>query len=528
MPILGNGARIKKPRKDLKVDFILSVDRCLMSDHHGKVFIGFAATGTAIGVPERLWKWISCPAPKVDGYGRPFVAPYALRKLEAALQDAGFNAHVIDPDYVPYYALKDAKALLIGHHDYFAMGPPSNEWWILTGKEPVNRKTFRAFISHPAIWEAKRRHSMKIVVGGPAVWQWEACKEARKRWPVDTIVDGEADTLIVKLAQKIMDGEELPPKIVIPPQQSPRIEEIPDIKNPSVGGLVEIMRGCPRGCKFCSVTLRPLRFMPLDKIEREILVNMKAGNRNVLLHSEDVPLYGADVVRPREEPLIKLHKMVARYLEEYEAGFAWSHASLAAVKYAQEHERIISKIVGIVLDGDLRKFFGVEVGIETGSVRLAKEIMPAKAAPYPAEQWPDIVEDAFAIMTDNNIIPAATYILGLPGETEDDVIATIELLERLKPYPSLIVPMFFVPMGALKDREGFKRNKIKPYHIEAMVISAKHSIRWAKWIINHGYLNKPQHAPLRLALSYFIRYAERKIEEFIRKKGAELGVRVAA
>ena len=520
----GGRFRVKKPREPLDVDFILSVDRCLMSNHHGKVFIGFAATGPAIGVPERVWRWISCPAPKVDRFGRPFVAPYALRKLEAALQDAGFKAHVIDPDYVPYYVLHGAKALMIGHHDYFAYGPPSNEWWLLTGREPVNRRSFIRFISRPEIWEAKKR-GLKIVVGGPAVWQWEADKEALKKWPVDTLVEGEADKVIVKIAQKILDGEELPRKIVIPPQESPRIEEIPDIKRPSVGGLVEIMRGCPRGCKFCSVTLRPLRFMPLEKIEREILVNMRAGNRNVLLHSEDVPLYGADVVRPREEPLIKLHKMVARYLEEYEAGFAWSHASLAAVKYAQEHGRIISKIVDLVLDGDVRKFFGAEVGIETGSPRLAREIMPAKAAPYPVEKWPDVVEDAFSIMADNNIIPAATYILGLPGEREDDVYATIELIERLKGYPSLIVPMFFVPMGALKNMEGFKRTQIKHYHIEAMVVSAKHSIRWAKWIINRGYLNKPQHAPLRMLLSYFIRYAERKIEEFIRSKGEELGVR---
>jgi hypothetical protein len=161
------GAKVKKPKKVLPVDFILSVDRCLMSDHHGKVFIGFAATGPAIGVPKKLWKWIACPSPGIDDYGRPKVAPYALRKLEASLQDAGFRAHVIDPEYVPYYVLHGARALMIGHHDYFALGPPSNEWWLLTGKIPVNRESFIEFISHPAIWEAKYRLGLKIVVGGP-------------------------------------------------------------------------------------------------------------------------------------------------------------------------------------------------------------------------------------------------------------------------------------------------------------------------------------------------------------------------
>ncbi len=512
----------------MKVDFIISVDRCLMSNHHGKVFLGFAATGPAIGLPERAWKWISCPAPRIDAYGRPLVAPYALRKLEAALQDAGFRAHVIDPDYVPYYALRGAKALLVGHHDFFAFGPPSNEWWLLTGREPVNRKSFIEFISRPEIWEAKRRKGLRIVIGGPAVWQWEVWKEARERWPVDTLVEGEADRIIVEIAERIMNGEDLPAKIVVPPQESPRIEEIPDIKNASVGGLVEIMRGCPRGCKFCSVTLKPLRFMPLDKIEREILVNLRAGIKSVLLHSEDVLLYGADVVRPREEPLIRLHSMVAKHLNEHEAGFAWSHVSLAAVKYAEEHGSIISRITNLILDYDVRRFLGVEVGIETGSARLARKIMPAKAAPYPVEMWPEVVEDAFSIMADNNIIPAATFILGLPGEEEDDVYKTIELIERLKPYPSLIVPMLFVPMGALKNMEGFKREYIREYHIEAMLAAARHSIRWSRWIINKGYLSKPYQMPLKILLNYFIHFVERKIEEYMRKRREILPPAIAA
>ena len=41
------------------------------------------------------------------------------------------------------------------------------------------------------------------------------------------------------------------------------------------------------------------------------------------------------------------------------------------------------------------------------------------------DNWPDIVEDTFKIMHENFIIPAATVILGVPGETSDDVVKTI-------------------------------------------------------------------------------------------------------
>lgn len=502
------------PREPLDVDIIISTDRCLISDHHGHAFIGFAATGPAVLLPEKVWKWIACPRPKVDKHGRPQVAPYGLRKIEAALQDAGFKAHVIDPDYVPYYARR-SLALFIGHHDYFAFGPPSSEWWMITDREPVNRKSFIKFISNPVIWEEKARRGFKVVVGGPAVWQWDVWPEARRRWPVDTLVEGEAEKVVVKLAEAILNGDPLPEKIVVKPGEEPGVDEIPIIKAPSSAGIVEIMRGCPRGCKFCSVTLKPLRFIPLEKIEEEIKVNLNGGSRNIVLHSEDVLLYKADVIRPRPEPLIKLHEMVAKYLNEYEAGFAWSHASLAAIKYAEEHGRVISKISDLVLDGDVRPFFGVEVGLETGSVRLARKIMPAKAAPYRAEEYPRIVEEAFAIMADNNIIPAATFILGLPGEKEEDVYDTIELIERLKHYPSLIVPMFFVPMGILKKEKPFTRDMIKDYHIDALIAAARHTIRWAKWILEHGYLKGFYAAPVRYLLRIAVNLAEKKLNNYL-------------
>ncbi|MCE4599203.1 MAG: B12-binding domain-containing radical SAM protein, partial [Desulfurococcales archaeon] len=500
-----------RPRDPLDVDIIISVDRCLMSNHHSREFLGFMATGPAIGIPDRIWRWIACPKMKTDSRGRPWQAPYGLRKIEAVLQEAGYNAYIIDPDYVAYYIKRGAKALMIGHHDYFAFGPPSNEWWMITGKEPINRRSFIEFISMKEIWEAKRERRFRVVVGGPAAWQWLAWPEALKLWPVDTIVEGEAERIVVKLADKILNDEGLPRIIRVPPSEAPSIEEIPVIKGASVNGLVEIMRGCPRGCKFCSVTLRPLRFLPLDHIMREIELNLESGVGNIVLHSEDVLLYGAQGIRPRSEPLIKLHSMISKYLFKYNAGFSWSHASLASIRYAEEHGRIISKIVDLILDGDVRRFLGVEVGLETGSTRLVRELMPAKVAPYKPEDYPDVVEEAFAIMSSNNIFPAATFILGLPGEREDDVYATIELLDRLESYPSLIVPMFFVPLGALRDKEAFKRNHIKEYHIEALRKAALHSIRWAKWILNKGYLRGPTGAPLRILLNILISYIEHKI-----------------
>jgi len=150
-------------------------------------------------------------------------------------------------------------------------------------------------------------------------------------------------------------------------------------------------------------------------------------------------------------------------------------------------------------------------------VNLARKIMPAKSAPYPAETWPDIVEEAFAIMHDNNLIPAATLILGLPEETEDDVMKTAELLDRLKPYRSLIVPMFFVPMGSFKTHDWFTRVKIKDEHIEVMKRCLYHSLQWANDIVSKFYLRGAVFAPLRWLIKLFLKYVKWKTKRVERK-----------
>lgn len=490
-------------------EVVLTTDRTMMSNHHGREFLGFLATGPAICVPEKLWLWLAAPKVKVDEEGKPIEAPYGMRKVEAKLVEAGFKAAIIDPDHLHKH-LNSMKVLMLGHHDYFAYGPPSSEWWMITGKEPINRVCFRRLMESPVIRKAKEK-SVKIIAGGPAAWQWLWELDLWRKWGVDTIIDGEAEKIIVELVEMALNGSPLPDYIYVGSDLSPSIEEIPTIKGASINGLVEIMRGCPRKCKFCSVTLRPLRYIPLEKIREEMEVNRKHGVKTTIFHSEDVLLYGADGVKPRSEPLFKLHKLWSELAVD---SLAWSHASLATIKYAEEEEGLVSKLMKeYVLTK--QEALGVEVGIETLSPRLAKIIMPGKPTPYKPEEWPNIVEDAFRIMHENNIIPAATLILGLPEESPDDVAFTMEMLDRLKSYRSIIVPMFFVPMGLLKNRELFHKNLVRLEHVEVMKKCLYHTLNWAEDIMNKFYLKEAHLLPVRLSLKLFIRYIKWRVNRIL-------------
>lgn len=173
----------------------------------------------------------------------------------------------------------------------------------------------------------------------------------------------------------------------------------------------------------------------------------------------------------------------------------------------------------IIYDNESQKYLGVEVGIETGSSRLAKEIMPAKSAPFKIEEYPETVEQAFKIMHENRIIPAGTMIVGLPEETEDDVYKTIELVDNLRSYRSILVPMFFVPMGYFKNKDWFTRIKLTEAHIELYRKVFWHDVYWGEDIMNRFYMKGPLYYPVRMALKLFLRIAKRQM----RKIEANLG-----
>jgi len=471
-----------------------------MSNHHNREFLGFGTTAPPNVVPEWLFKALFFPPIKTVK-GIPVEAPYGLRKIEAQLLNEGFKVLTVDPDHLKSYI---DKTNVLGIHvmDPFGIGPASSTFArILKTGEPYVAKYFRLLLEKPEVKEAKRR-GLKIIVGGPGAWQLKLRPRFVDTHGIDCIIDGEAEKVVGRIFKAAIKGEELPRFYEAKITEAPSIDEIPEIRNPSVNGLIEIGRGCCRGCKFCSVTLRPLRWYPYDKIEKELKVNVSAGIKHGVIHAEDVLLYGSRNVIPNREKVLKLHRLCKKHLNS----IGWSHTSLAAVA---TDPKLVKEVGEIMLD-DNQEWWGAEIGIETGSPELAKKIMPAKARPFRVEQWPEVVKTAAGIMTDNNLVPACTLITGLPQETEEDVIKTIELIEDLKDFKSLIVPLFFVPMGRLKDKNWFTMEQMNDLQMELLIKCLRHDIYWAKIIMKSYFKGRWYSKILLFSYWLFVKIIERK------------------
>jgi radical SAM superfamily enzyme YgiQ (UPF0313 family) len=462
--------------EELSDRIVLTADDTLMSDYRHNEFLGFGTCAPSNFIPDRIFRWLFFPPIKTKK-GSPIAAPYGLRKVEAQLLKEGYNVATVAPNHVGKQ-VHEAKVLGVHVMDPFGLGPASTTLAFSLKKEPFLAQYFRGLMSDPGIRKAKKR-GLKIIVGGPGAWQFRYRSKFVQESGIDCIVEGEAEKIIGKIVQVALNGEELPKLYESSVVETPDLDEIPDIVGPSINGLVEIGRGCCRGCKFCSVTVRPLRWYPYEKIIREVDVNMKNGNINgVVPHAEDVMLYGSQNTLPNDEKLIKLHELLVKKCQ----GMAWSHCSLATVA---AKPKLFSKIAEIIKQR--QSWWGVEIGIETGSAELAKKIMPAKAHPFKADEWPKVIRVGMGLMHDNNLVPAGTLILGTPEEKEEDIIKTIELMDDLADIRSLIVPLFFVPMGRLKDEDWFKYTEITELHKELLVKCLEHDLYWVDDLIRSSF-----------------------------------------
>ena len=483
-------------------EIILTADRTLMSNYHDNEFLGFGTCAPPNFIPEWFYSFLFFPPLKADR-GVPSAAPYGLRKTEAQLLKEGFDVAVISPDRLDEY-IRGAKILGIHTMDPFGLGPASSTLAAIFKKEPYLAKYFNALISDPAIRKAKKR-GLKVIVGGPGAWQFRYRQKFVERHAIDCVVDGETENVIGKIFRVALEGGVLPKFYEVSAGESPALEEIPDIIRPSVNGLVEIGRGCCRGCEFCNVTLRPLRWYPLEKIKREISLNLKSEKvEGCCLHAEDVMLYGSRNTTPDDEKLLRLHKFVTRNCE----GISWSHCSLAAVA---SKPKLFSRLSELILTR--QSWWGAEIGIETGSADLAKKIMPAKAHPFKAENWPEVVKDGMGLMHDNMMVPACTLIVGLPEEREEDILKTMELVDDLKGVRSFIVPLFFVPLGRLKNEDWFKHTEMTDLHKQLLFQCTEHDFYWVDDLLEMSFEGKWYGRFLREFYKGFAGIAKRKVRQ---------------
>jgi len=485
---------------------VLTADRTLMSKYQGGIFLGFSACVPKGLIPDFVYFSLFCPSIEAYENGAAVFAPCGTRKIESALLNYGFKREdiiVAHPEHLDKTIGSNTKVLGITENDPLGMGPATTTFTQLFSGEAYMAIKFKELLNHPLI----KKFKPKIIVGGQGAWQLEN-EVLMKKLGIDCVVIGEGEKVVGELFEKAINGERLPSivygDVVLE-------DEIPTIKNPTIHGIVEVARGCGRGCAFCIPTLQRFRCIPIKRILEEVKINLKAGEQP-LLHAEDILRYKAKGLKINKEAVIKLFKTVKNYPGVKSVSI--SHFALSSVASAPDLVEEISRILKL---SEESLWLSGQTGIETGSPRIIKDHMAGKCKPFKPEDWPNVVINAFEILSKNNWVPASTLVLGLPGEQEKDIDLTIELVKNLRKFKSLIVPLFFVSAGTLKNKgKSFMLEDLTIKHSELIIKCWEHNFNWIPTLLNEysrmSIKRKSAVYGLKILASYGIKIGKKLIE----------------
>ena len=446
---------------------VLTSDETMMSSYHGGVMLGFAAIMPKRALPDFVFHKFFCPPVPAAADGSAALAPCGMRKVEAALLEAGFSRDevmVAHPLHLDRAIGPDTKVVGITHDDPMGKIAVREIEEVIGRGPPFNRSKFLELLTHPLI----QKHKPAVVLGGNGAW--EALGE---KVGVDVIYLGEAESDFPDICRKIISGESVPP--VIRGRAVPG-EDIPACRGATIGGIVEIGRGCWRGCAFCSPANRVMRHRPVDDIIKDVQANLEAGQKDIILHSEDFFSYGYRSAGPDQRMILDLVRAVKRQRPKT---IDVSHLSLASVYQNQNLLRQVSEIVGV---GSDQSHMSAWIGIESGSCRIMRMHMPNKARPAEIEDWPEIVRECYSLFAEESWLPVASLVLGLPGERAEDVIKTTELVDSLMDYTGLMLPLFFTTIADTKlgGSKGFSRQEALPEHWQLVGLCLEYNLRHLK------------------------------------------------
>jgi radical SAM superfamily enzyme YgiQ (UPF0313 family) len=489
--------------------YVLVSDTTLSRNYRGVPLLDFLASAPTDYMPDAIYSFLRGPPPPTRD-GRAAIAPYAIRKLEASLlkEYSPEDVVVAHEDHIADFVDEDTELIGVSTMDPFGLGPLTMSYSILfeTNAPAYVYRDFNVLMAR--VNKIRAGKKAKLAVGGPGVWEFTVRPEELDRFKVDYAFQGEADDIAGDLFRymaedssdnnrffrgyQTFDGDFhkqwTPDERFITryqfSRQFPALEDIPDIVSPSVKGMVEVMRGCGIGCDFCEVTLRPLRYYPPEKVRREIEVNVKAKLEGAWLHSDEIFAYqhGRNFV-PNEDAILDLMNEVMAT-----PGVGHTNPTHGRISIPAAYPDLMRKISRAIRAGP-DNWVGLQVGVETGSDRLAAMHMPNKTLPLrvgPDGSWSEIVWRGTYVMNKYYWRPAFTVQVGQPNETPEDNWETVALINILsnstyeggKPFEFTITPMQNVPLGLLKSRD-FTSLKLDQAQLAVYYASYKHLAKMA-------------------------------------------------
>lgn len=246
---------------------------------------------------------------------------------------------------------------------------------------------------------------------------------------------------------------------------------------------LKISEGCNHKCQFCIIpSIRgPLQSRPIHKVLREAERLVEAGCQELLVIAQDTSAYGLDV-KYKEEPF-KDEMIATRFYELCERlGNMGVWVRLHYV-YPYPH---VDEVIPLMADGKILPY--LDIPFQHASPTVLKAMRrPAHGEKVLGrlKHWRDICPD---------LAVRSTFIVGFPGETEDDFEMLLNWLDE----------------AALNRVGCFKYENVEGARSNALPDHVPEEVKEERW---HRFMAKAQEVSTRVLATRVGREIEVVIDE---------------
>lgn len=321
--------------------------------------------------------------------------------------------------------------------------------------------------------------SLKVAVCGCMTQAYGNAEKLKKRCPFIDIIFGTHNLYMFSDYLKKLENTNKK-SIYIWDKETPIVEDTPIFRTSGVNAWVNIMYGCNNFCSYCIVPYvrGRERSREMCNIVSDVKKLINEGYIQITLLGQNVNSYGNDFADARTN-----FANLLKELSGIDGNFR--------IKFMTSHPKDISEDVvkTIAQSNKLAKY--VHLPVQSGS----DSVLKAMNRKYTAEEYLRKIETIRKYIPDAGI--SADIMVGFPGETENDIVDTLALVEKVR-FNNLFTFIYSKRSGTPADRmenqidSKTKKERIKRIIDAQFLISsekAKQAIGNTFNILCEGYNN---------------------------------------
>ena len=278
----------------------------------------------------------------------------------------------------------------------------------------VREKAQEKVFSQLGRWRKIKANKPDLVIGvGGCVASQEGDGILKRAPFVDMVFGPQTLHRLPKLYDEVLSSKTSQIDITFP--EIEKFDALPAPRVEGVTAFVSIMEGCSKYCSFCVVPYtRGEEFSrPFDDVIAEVYTLAEQGIREVTLLGQNVNAYWGALHDGGVADLA----LLVRYVAEIDG--------IDRIRYTTSHPLEFSDSL-ISVYSDVPKLVNhLHLPVQSGSDR----ILTAMKRRYTADDYIKIINKIRKIRPDISL--SSDFIIGFPGETEEDFEATMQLIETI-------------------------------------------------------------------------------------------------